>query len=146
MIVMKKLISLILVLLCLCSLAACAKDQPKVWEWAQTINRKEISSSEIWSTDDENIPLDEAQIIELVTLLNNLTKHSFTENKKLVGITPLVGIKMQIDAESYHINYAPSPNGKHGMLEISYGEKLWWIDDAALLEYFMTVIDGKQVS
>ena len=146
MIIMKKLISLILVLLCLCSLAACAKDQPKVWGWAQNLNRENVSSVEIWSTDDENIPLDETQILELVTLLNHLSKGNFTENKKLVGITPLVGIKMQIDAEIYHINYAPSPNGKHGMLEISYGEKLWWIDDAALLDYFMTVIDGKQVS
>ena len=101
MIIMKKLISLILVLLCLCSLAACAKDQPKVWGWAQNLNRENISSAEIWSADDENIPLDEAQILELVTLLNHLSKGNFTENKKLVGITPLVGIKMQIDAENF---------------------------------------------
>ena len=112
----------------------------------QNLTPEDLASAEVWSAGEgsyEYEPLDDGEILELATLLNKLKKDSFTENKHLVGITPVVGINMTVASEVYHLNYSPSPNGEHGMLEIGYGEKQWWIDHPALLDYFLKVIDGK---
>ena len=142
---MKRLISFLLVAVLLLSLAGCSGSKIRVWDWAQSLTREDISSVEIWSMQENDYlyeSVDDAQILELITLLNKLTKASFTENKRLAGITPTVGLKIQTTSESYHINYAPSPYGKYGMLEMSYQEKMWWIDDAELLAYFLAVTEN----
>ena len=139
---MKKLLSFIFAMAFLLGLAGCANKEMKVWDWAQSLTQADIISVTPWCHDTERKelePLNEAQILELVSLLNNLTKGSFTENKDLVGITPTVGITVKTASETYHINYAPSPYGKYGMLEIGYNEKLWWIDNTALLDFFESI-------
>jgi hypothetical protein len=139
---MKRLIVSVLALICILSLIGCSNDKTKVWDWAQGLNQEDITSATplcLDASDKEFEPLSEAETIELVTLLNKLTKDSFTENKDLVGITPVVGIQIKLASETYYINYAPSPHGKYGALEMRYNEKMWWIDDAALLEFFQSV-------
>ena len=139
---MKKLIVLVLALICILSLIGCSNDKTKVWDWAQGLNQEDITSAtprRLGEADKAFEPLSDAETIELVLLLNKLTKDSFTENKDLVGITPVVGIQIKLASETYNINYAPSPYGKYGALEMGYNEKMWWIDDAALLDFFQRV-------
>ena len=143
---MKRIIAALLILACVLSLFGCSKGEPKVWEWAQSLTQEDIVSAIPWHCDTEHTesePLNDEEIRELAALLNGLTKKNFTENKHLVGITATVGINLEMDSETYHINYAPSPYGKYGMLEMKYGEKQWWIDDTALLAFFERVTDSK---
>lgn len=143
---MKRIIAALLILACVLSLFGCSKGEPKVWEWAQSLTQEDIVSAIPWHCDTEHTesePLNDEEIRELAALLNGLTKKNFTENKHLVGITATVGINLETDSETYHINYAPSPYGKYGMLEMKYGEKQWWIDDTALLAFFERVTDSK---
>lgn len=143
---MKRIIAALLILACVLSLFGCSKGEPKVWEWAQSLTQEDIVSAIPWHCDTEHTesePLNDEEIRELAALLNGLTKKNFTENKHLVGITATVGINLETDSETYHINYAPSPYGKYGMLEMKYGEKQWWIDDTALLAFFESVTDSK---
>ena len=140
---MKKVTAFVLVLACILTLVGCSNEE-KVWDWAQGITEADILSVTPWEQDAEPEPLDDAQVLELVTLLNNLTKKSFTQNKKGVGITPTVGLRIELTAGSCHINYAPSPYGKYGMLEIGFledEEMPYWIDDAELLNFFERVTE-----
>lgn len=147
---MKKVIATVLVLACVVGLAACSGEE-KVWDWAQELTREEILSVTVWHEESgyqASEPLNEAEILELVTLLNNLSKKNFTQNKKGVGITPTVGMRLELSSGSGHINYAPSPYGKYGMLEMGFlgdEEMPYWIDDTALLAFFERVTaQGKQ--
>ena len=143
---MKRIIAALLILACVLSLFGCSKGEPKVWEWAQSLTQEDIVSAIPWHCDTEHTesePLNDEEIRELAALLNGLTKKNFTENKHLVGITATVGINLETDSETYHINYAPSPYGKYGMLEMKYGEKQWWIDDTAVLAFFERVTDSR---
>ena len=129
---MKKVIALVLALACILSLGGCANKKEKVWDWTQGIKKEDIISATPKRQDGEFLvlePLNDAQTLELVALLNNLTKESFTENKKLTGGTPTFSIEIVMDSETYHLNEA---NGPYGALEISYNEKLWWIDNPEL--------------
>lgn len=142
----KNLIAVLLILVYAFGLFGCANNEVRVWEWAQSLAQEDIVSAIPWHCDTEHTesePLNEEEIRELAALLNGLTKKNFTENKHLVGITATVGINLETDSETYHINYAPSPYGKYGMLEMKYGEKQWWIDDTALLAFFERVTDSR---
>ena len=73
---MKKIISVLLTLVCALSLFGCSGGEAKVWDWAQSLTQEDVSAAEIWRAGDSNYvyePLDDAQILELVTLLNKLT-------------------------------------------------------------------------
>jgi len=142
----KNLIAVLLILVYAFGLFGCSNNEVRVWEWAQSLTPKDIVSAIPWHCDTEHTesePLNDEEIRELAALLNGLTKKNFTENKHLVGITATVGINLETDSETYHINYAPSPYGKYGMLEMKYGEKQLWIDDTALLAFFESVTDSK---
>lgn len=142
----KNLIAVLLILVYAFGLFGCSNNEVRVWEWAQSLAQEDIVSAIPWHCDTEHTesePLNEEEIRELAALLNGLTKKNFTENKHLVGITATVGINLETDSETYHINYAPSPYGKYGMLEMKYGEKQWWIDDTALLAFFERVTDSR---
>ena len=139
---MKKLISLVLAALCMLGLLGCSNKETKVWDWAQGLTQESILAATPWRHDEEHKaldPLNAPETLELVTLLNKLTKDSFTENKHLAGITPTFGIQIKIASETYNINYAPSPYGKYGTLEIGYDEKMWWIDNAELSDFVQRV-------
>ena len=139
---MKKLLAVVLTLACVFGLLGCANENVKVWDWAQHLTQEDITAVIPWRHDaeyEELEPLNEEEIRRLVTLLNNLTKKSFTENKNLVGITATVGIRIEVASETYNLIYAPSPYEKYGELEIGYGEKPWWINNAELLAFFETV-------
>lgn len=133
---MKKLTVFILALVLVLGLIGCTEKEPTVWEWAQSLTQEEIISATPRYEFKEFESLDDAEILELVTLLNNLTKSSFTYNKHLRGGTPTYGITIKIGSEIYHLNEATGP---HGALEISYNEKLWWIDDAELSDFVQRV-------
>jgi len=138
---MKKLIAFVLSLILALGLAGCAEKEPAIWEWAQALNQADIVSATPWSQDKWNQdgelePLDDAETLELVTLLNNLTKDSFTHNKHLRGGTSTYGISIVIGSETYHLHQA---NGPHGALEVSYNEKLWWIDNGELSDFVLRV-------
>ena len=45
-----------------------------------------------------------------------------------------------IASETYYINEADSP---WGSLEIKYNEKMWWIDNAELLDFVQSVTNKK---
>lgn len=141
---MKKMVTLMFILLGLLGLSGCSGNKEDVWEWAQCLTHDDIICAIPWYADGvytELEPLSDAQLQELVTLLNCLTRKSFTQNKDLVGITPTTGIRIETTSGSYHLNNSPSPYGKYGELEIGYGGMPWWIDSAELLEFFETVTD-----
>ena len=129
---MKRILLLVLTLTCVLTLAGCSGSKVKVWNWAQAINAADILSAQMWNRSAGDFiekPLDDSQIIELVTLLNSLPQESFTHNKHNRGGTPTYGIRINIATETIHLNQA---NGPCGSLEMKYDEKLWWIDDEAL--------------
>ncbi len=64
-----------------------------------------------------------------LSLLNSLEKTTFTENKQAAGSTPQYGLAFECGGASYYINEAMSPSGS---LEMNYGGKQWWIDNAEL--------------
>lgn len=145
---MKKVIALVLSLVCVIGLVGCSNNKVKVWDWAQNLKQDDIVSVKPWHQDKEYIesePLSDEEVIEFVALLNKLTKKSFTQNKKGVGITPTVGMQIELSSGTCVLNYAPSPNGKYGMLEISFlgdDEMLWWVDSVELLTFFEKVTDS----
>ena len=145
---MKKAIVLVLVVACVISCAGCANSQVKIWDWAQELKEEDILAVTPRNQDAENeefAPLSKAEIHELVVLLNKLTKRNFTQNKKGVGITPTVGMRIELSSGTCVLNYAPSPYGKYGMLEISFlgdDEMPWWVDSVELLTFFEKVTDS----
>ena len=119
-------------------------DRRLVWGWAQGLDREEIISAIPWRQDDEYRelePINDEEILELVKLLNKLTKDNFTENKDLTGGTPTFGIEINTASETYHINESISP---YGALEVRYNGKMWWIDNAELLDFVQRVTDTKR--
>ena len=136
---MKKLIALVLVLVCVLGLVGCSNNEVKVWDWAQGLNQEDITSATPWSEGSTFEALNDTEILDLVILLNKLTKDSFTENKKLTGGTPTFGIQIVIASETYNINESIHPNGA---LELKYNEKMWLIDNAELLGFIQKVADS----
>ena len=137
---MKKIIAVLLTLSSILGLLGCSHKE-KVWDWTQGLTQENIVCATPWNQDKINqddafAPLDDQETLELVTLLNKLTKDSFTENKHLRGGTATYGLEITLDSEIYHLNEA---NGPHGTLEVSYNEKLWWIDDAELSAFVQRV-------
>ena len=144
---MKKLTAFVLVVLWVFGLVGCSNNEVKIWEWTQNLEQEDIISAIPRSGVDsdkriEFEPLNDAETLELVTLLNGLTKDSFTENKDLRGITPTFHLEIKIASETYYINEAGAPDGA---LEMKYHEKQWWIDNAALTEFVKTVTKTKPV-
>ena len=117
---MKKIIAVLLTLSSILGLLGCSHKE-KVWVWTQGLTQENIVCATPWNqdkinADDAFAPLDEQETLELVTLLNKLTKDSFTENKHLRGGTATYGLEITLDSEIYHLNEA---NGPHGTLEVS---------------------------
>ena len=134
---MKKLITLVCCLLFVLGLAGCGSKEAQVWEWAQGLSQEDLVRVTPRSQEHDTLPpLNEEYIPELVALLNDLSKDNFTENKKLAGSTPTFGITIETASEIYHINEAIGP---YGALEITYHEKLWWIDYAELSDFVQRV-------
>ena len=133
---MKKLIALVLALVCVLGLVGCSNNEVKVWDWAQGLNQEDITSATPWSEGNTFEALNDTEILDLVILLNKLAKDSFTENKKLTGGTPTFGIQIVIASETYNINDSIHPNGA---LELKYNEKMWLIDDEELLDFILRV-------
>lgn len=136
----KKVIALILALIFVSGLAGCSEKKPTVYDWAQGLNQEDITSATPWRQDEAFEPLNETETLELVSLLNKLTENSFTENKHLRGGTPVFGIEIVSASETFYLNES---NGPNGALEMSYGEKLWWIDSVELYDFLQRVSDTK---
>lgn len=134
---MKKLIAFALV--CMLGLVGCSNNEVKVWDWAQGLKQEDIASATPWSEGNTFEPLNDTETLELVMLLNKLTKNSFTENKKLTGGTPTFGIQIDIASEIYNINHSIHPDGA---LEIRFNEKMWLIDNAELLGFIQKVAES----
>ena len=144
---MKKMISLIFAITLALALVGCSDGKAKVWEWTQGLDQADIISATPWSQEkinqgDEFAALNDTQTRELVALLNELTKDSFTHNKHLRGGTSTYGMQINIAGQTYHLNEA---NGPHGSLELSYNEKLWWIDSQELSD-FIRQMAGKDTA
>lgn len=133
---MKKLIAIVLALVCVLSLAGCSNAKGKVWDWAQSIKQEDISAATPWGEGNAFQPLNDEETLELVTLLNKLTKDDFTENKELTGGTPAFGIELKIASNAYYINESIHPKGA---LEMNYHEKMWLIDNEALSGFIQKV-------
>jgi len=144
---MKRIIAVLFMFACVLGLSGCSGGETKVWEWTQSLHQVDIISATPWSQEkinqgDEFAALNDTQTRELVTLLNGLTKDSFTHNKHLRGGTSTYGMQINIAGQTYHLNEA---NGPHGSLELSYNEKLWWIDSEDLSD-FIREMAGKDTA
>ena len=140
---MKKSLLLVFAFLCILSLASCSKHSPAVRTWTQHLEQADILSADPWNDIDEHKdlkPLNDAEILELVELLNSLPKDSFTENKHLAGITPTFGLQITTTSGICRINEANAPDGA---LEIIYNGTQWWIDSLQLTAFVQTVTDSQ---
>ena len=133
---MKRLIILATALVCVLGLVGCSEKEPAIWDWTKELEREDIVSVTPWSEENSFEALDDAATLDLVVLLNNLTKENFTENKDLTGGTPAFGIRISLASETFNINQSIHPNGA---LEIKYREKMWLIDNFELLDFVRTV-------
>ena len=133
---MKRVTAFVFTLFFVLSLVECGNKEIMVWDWAQGLSQEDIASAALWRVDMASESLNKEETLTLVTLLNKLTKDSFTENKDLAGITPTFGIGITIASETYYINEADGP---YGSLEIEYNEKMWWIDNAELYDFVQRV-------
>ena len=124
---MKKLMAFVLMLVCVLGLAGCSGRTATVWNWAKNVKQEDINAVTPWS---------DGKTLELITLLNKLTKDSFIENKELSGGTPTFGIQIDIASNTYNINDSIHPNGA---LEMNYNEKQWLINDEDLLSFIQKV-------
>ena len=136
----KKVITLVLALIFVSGLAGCSEKKPTVYDWVRGLNQEDITSATPWRQDEAFEPLNETETLELVSLLNKLTENSFTENKHLRGGTPTFGVEIVSASETFYLNES---NGPNGALEMSYGEKLWWIDSVELYDFVQRVTDTK---
>ena len=127
-------------LICVLGLVGCSEKKPAVWDWAQGLNQEDITCATPWSEDKTFEALNGAETLDLVMLLNKLTKDSFTENKNLSAGTPAFGIQIDITSENHYINQSISQNGT---LEIKYNEKMWMIDNAELFDFVQRVTNAK---
>ena len=133
---MKKLMTFVLMLVCVLGLAGCSGRTATVWNWAKNVKQEDINAVTPWSDGNTLEPLDDTETLELITLLNKLTKDSFIENKELSGGTPTFGIQIDIASNTYNINDSIHPNGA---LEMNYNEKQWLINDEDLLSFIQKV-------
>ena len=108
---MKKLMAFVLMLVCVLGLAGCSGRTATVWNWAKNVEQEDINAVTPWSDGNTLEPLDDTETLELITLLNKLTKDSFIENKELSGGTPTFGIQIDIASNTYNINDSIHPNG-----------------------------------
>lgn len=142
---MKKLAAAALAVLCVFGLAGCFSNEVTIWEWAQNLEQENIISVIPRSGVDSDAyiefeSLTDEETLELVALLNGLTKDNFTENKDLRGITPTFHLEINTASETYYINESGAPDGA---LEMKYHDKQWWIDNAALTEFVQSVTNTK---
>ena len=79
---MKKLMAFVLMLVCVLGLAGCSDRTATVWNWAKNVKQEDINAVTPWSDGNTLEPLDDTETLELITLLNKLTKDSFIENKE----------------------------------------------------------------
>lgn len=105
-------------------------------ELGKNVKQEDINAVTPWSDGNTLEPLDDTETLELITLLNKLTKDSFIENKELSGGTPTFGIQIDIASNTYNINDSIHPNG---VLEMNYNEKQWLINDEDLLSFIQKV-------
>ena len=119
----------------LCTFTGSAKDVP--WHWARTLSDEDVTRVEIWSMNgSEHLTAEETD--ELVDVIRRLNRLNFKENSQLAGSTPEYGITLICGEDRYGI----SEVGK-SRAEISYGGKLWWINDKKLAEYIFTLSEER---
>lgn len=110
-----------------------AKDGDTPWNWAQSLTSGDITAQvTLWSEDGNRAALTDEETAEFVRLLNALKDSDFTENTQLAGGTPTYGLTVQTSDGEYNINESIVPAGA---LEMSYGDKQWWIDNDDLAEF-----------
>ncbi len=107
-----------------------AENNNGPWSWARDLSQESVTSVELWEANDLR-PLSADEITTLVSILNSLKQENFTENKDLVGGTPGYGLRIITSSGEYDLNESIAPAGA---FEMSYGDKQWWIDSAALYE------------
>ena len=134
---MKKCIAFVLATIFVISLIGCSNEETTVWDWAQGLKQEDITCATPWCEDKKFEALNGAVTLDLVMLLNKLTKDNFTENKDLTGGTPTFGIEIVIGSETYYIN---EYNGPNGALEIKHNEKQWIIDDTSLFDFIQGIV------
>ena len=113
-----------------------------MWDWAQRLTCEDITSAIPQSEFQKLEALDDAQTIELVALLNGLTKENFTHNRHLRGGTPTYRLELNIGSEIYYLNESIAPDGA---LEMEYNGKQWWIDSEALSNFVKRVTVGEDM-
>ncbi len=105
----------------------------RVCRWADELKDADVASIEFRVGSASANALSDEEKVEMVSLINKLDRKCFTENKHLAGTTAEFGsVINMVTGESFTLNEAPSP---HGMLELEYGGKQWWIDNDPLYAF-----------
>ena len=117
-----------------------AKEADTPWNWAQSLTAADITAA---SLHGSGVPLTAEETAELVRLLNTLEEKSFQENAQSSGSDQTYGVTLQTHDGQYNINGSAAPAGS---LEMSYGDKQWWIDAKALSDFIAQIVDNKESS
>jgi len=109
------------------------------WIWTSNLSAGDVEAVSVWYMTDDGYGetvLSEDEESEFFRLLNSIPETAFTDNKEFAGITPEYGFIITHKGVPHHINQVGFPS-----LEMSYGRKLWWIDNDKLYSFLEQAIE-----
>ena len=162
----KSCIALALVVVLAFALVACGKKTDTPWDWAQNVDEGDIAAVKFTcraeyyeklaaesgeATDGEEAPvfkdvsfeLNEKQVEKLRINLYRLEEESFIESDAELNKAPLYGFVIEMsDGTIYEINQSKS---SLGLLEMTFGEKLWVINSEKFNSFVNSLIGDNGV-
>ena len=118
-------------------LSACTAPVQGVANWATRLSAEEITNAEAWTLNPyyTTTRLSQAEIDELVSIINSLDVSNFTEDTSLSSVSGEYGVVIYIRRRYFSITQSESRG--NGRLEMMYNNKRWLINDDLLNEFII---------